>query len=113
MLVLMQESFLEEIDAKLAAMGYSDRSAFIRDAVYAEMARNGVTLPPALKTAPQRKGKGGRPRKNPDPAPKDDASKIVIMECKSQSKVAEGSEPAAMPPRKKTSYKRARKKAGG
>ena len=101
----MQESFLEEIDAKLASMGYSDRSAFIRDAVYAEMARNGVTLPPAMKTAPQRKGKGGRPRKDAG------ESNIVPMKEEPSAKVAEGGEPAAPMPRKKASYKSARRKA--
>lgn len=60
-LVYMQDDFLLELDRRLAAMGYSDRSTFIREAIYEKMDRNGVTLLREVTTAPSRTGKGGRP----------------------------------------------------
>jgi hypothetical protein len=60
-LVMMRESFLEEIDAALPKAGFSDRSKFIRDAVYQRMREMGFDVDPQDSTAPSRKGKGGRP----------------------------------------------------
>jgi hypothetical protein len=66
-LLLMDERFVDEIDAAYPALGYSDRASFIRDAVLKELARAGVNLPASYKAAPPRLGnaKGGRPRKEP------------------------------------------------
>lgn len=60
-LVMMRESFLEEIDAALPKAGFSDRSKFIRDAVYQRMRSLGFKVAEEDTTAPSRKGKGGRP----------------------------------------------------
>lgn len=60
-LVMMRESFLEEIDAALPKAGFSDRSKFIRDAVYQRMRALGFKIAEEEPTAPSRKGKGGRP----------------------------------------------------
>jgi hypothetical protein len=59
---MMREEFLGEIDKQLTQAGYADRSSFIRDAVYEKLRRLGYVLPPSIKTAPNRAGKGG-PRK--------------------------------------------------
>jgi hypothetical protein len=61
-LTMMKEEFLAEIDSATAKLGYSDRSALIRDAVYEKMERCGVKVPAQFKTAPPRTGKGGRKR---------------------------------------------------
>ena len=58
---MFREEFLAELDACLDKLGYSDRSQFIRDAIYDYLSRKGHTLPPILKAAPSRKGKGGTP----------------------------------------------------
>ena len=62
-LVMMKEGFLSEIDSTLEASGYSDRSTFIRDAVYEKLRSLGVDVPPSSKTSPSRVGVGGRPKK--------------------------------------------------
>jgi Arc/MetJ-type ribon-helix-helix transcriptional regulator len=59
-IVMMRESFIEEIDGSLLHCGYTDRSSFIRDAVYEKLERMGISIPLVEKTAPQRSGKGGR-----------------------------------------------------
>ncbi len=60
-LVMMRESFLEEIDAALPKAGFSDRSKFIREAIYQRLRSLGFDIEPEEPTAPSRKGKGGRP----------------------------------------------------
>lgn len=60
---MFREEFLAELDACLDELGYSDRSQFIRDAVFESLERLGIQVPKTLKAAPSRKGKGGRPRK--------------------------------------------------
>lgn len=64
-LLLMDERFVDEIDAAYPQLGYSDRATFIRDAVLKELKRSGVDLPASYRAAPPRIGtaKGGRPRK--------------------------------------------------
>jgi hypothetical protein len=57
---MVDERFLEEIDAAYPKLGYSDRASFIRDAVYQLMKEGGYKLPLEYKAAPSRKGKGGR-----------------------------------------------------
>jgi hypothetical protein len=86
---------LAEIDAKRGRMS---RSEFLRRAVFAELEELGTTLPPSITAAPDRAGKGG-PKKR----------EAV------DSRLNEGTEPApaAEKARKKTSYKTAKKKAGG
>jgi len=56
-------NFITELDKNLSAVGYSNRSQFIRDALIEKMARAGVEIPKELALAPDRSGKGG-------PAPK-------------------------------------------
>jgi hypothetical protein len=51
---------LAEIDAK---RGRVSRSEFLRNAVYAELQALGTDLPANVTAAPDRAGKGGRPRK--------------------------------------------------
>lgn len=60
-LVMMRESFLKEIDAALPKAGFSDRSKFIREAIYQRLRSLGFGIDPVESTAPSRKGKGGRP----------------------------------------------------
>ena len=57
---MVDERFLEEIDAAYPKLGYSDRASFIREAVYQRMKEGGYKLPLEYKAAPSRKGKGGR-----------------------------------------------------
>lgn len=59
--VWVRKEFLDELNVRINALGYSDRSQFIRDAIFDYLSRHGHTLPPLLKTAPSRKGKGGTP----------------------------------------------------
>ncbi|HEY8965626.1 MAG TPA: hypothetical protein VIM58_04230 [Candidatus Methylacidiphilales bacterium] len=67
-LVMMRESFVDQIDAAVNRMGFNDRASLIRQAVIEKMAREGIVLPRELATAPDRSGKGGRPRKaSPEP----------------------------------------------
>jgi len=63
-LVNMRETFLDEIDRSLPEAGYSDRSTFIRDAVYEKLVAMGFDVAAIEKTAPSRVGKGGRPKIN-------------------------------------------------
>lgn len=56
----VSSEFLDEIDR--ARRGKS-RSDFLREALYDQLKRMGYTLPEALKFAPDRTGKGGRPKK--------------------------------------------------
>ena len=53
-------ALLAEIDAK---RGRVSRSEFLRNAVYAELQAQGTELPATVTAAPDRAGKGGRPRK--------------------------------------------------
>lgn len=64
-LLLMDERFVDEIDAAYPSLGFSDRATFIRDAVLKELARKDIHLPAAYRAAPPRVGasKGGRPKK--------------------------------------------------
>jgi hypothetical protein len=60
-LVMMEEDFRDEIDAALRLAGFSDRSAFIRAAVYRRLEELGIKIPPGLYLGPSRKNKGGSP----------------------------------------------------
>jgi hypothetical protein len=64
-ILMVDERFLEEIDAAYPKLGYSDRASFIRDAVYQLMKEGGYKLPLEYKAAPSRKGKGGNPKHSP------------------------------------------------
>lgn len=64
-IVVMKEDFLDQIDGNLEAMGYGDRSQFIRTAVLEKLATYGVHVSPGQAAPPQRTGKGGRPKKEP------------------------------------------------
>ncbi len=56
----VSSEFLSEIDR---ARGGKSRSDFLREALYDHLKRMGYTLPEAAKFAPDRSGKGGRPKK--------------------------------------------------
>lgn len=58
---MVKADFLEEINKACEVAGYSDRSQFIRDAVFESLERLGIQVSKTLKAAPSRKGKGGRP----------------------------------------------------
>jgi metal-responsive CopG/Arc/MetJ family transcriptional regulator len=62
-IVMMDRKFCEEIDAAFPRLGFSDRSTFIRDAVYKRLEEMNIRVPASLKAAPSRAGKGGRPKK--------------------------------------------------
>lgn len=66
---MVKAAFLDEINQACTIAGYSDRSQFIRDAVFAEIERLGIAVPKALKAAPSRKGKGGPKKKMALPPP--------------------------------------------
>lgn len=68
-LLLMDERFVDEIDAAYPELGFGDRASFIRDCVLKELAKNGIELPKSYRAAPPRlgKAKGGRPPKLQDP----------------------------------------------
>lgn len=96
-IVVMKEDFLQAIDGNLEAMGFGDRSQFIRTAVLEKLARNGVPVVLGNAAPPSRVGKGGRPKK------------VVEMPV---SKVAEDGSRAPEGERKKVTYpplKRGRK----
>jgi hypothetical protein len=56
----VDSKLLAEIDDK---RGRLSRSEFLRNAVYAELQEMGSTLPASITAAPDRAGKGGRPKK--------------------------------------------------
>lgn len=59
----MKVSLIEAIDEALERAHYSDRSLFIRDAVYEKLTIGlGIPLPHSITLAPGRKGVGGRKR---------------------------------------------------
>jgi len=58
-ITMMKEEFVSEIEASLSKMGYADRSAFIREAVYEKMDRMGIKVPKEYHVAPVRTGAGG------------------------------------------------------
>ena len=60
---MVKDDFLKEINHACEVGGYSDRSQFIRDAVFEAMERLGMKVAKAIKAAPSRKGKGG-PKKS-------------------------------------------------
>ncbi len=60
-LTWMKDEFLAEIDSRLGSLGYSDRSKFIRDAVYEKLGLPKTGSVRELPMAPTRKGKGGSP----------------------------------------------------
>lgn len=60
---MLDDKFRAEIDKALPRAGFSDRSSFIRNAVYKRLAALGVEIPLELTTAPSRAGKGGPKKK--------------------------------------------------
>jgi len=58
-ITLMDEHFVREIESGMAAAGYSDRSKFIRDAVFEKLQRLGIKCDYTIAMAPSRTGKGG------------------------------------------------------
>jgi len=75
-IVVMKGDFLRLIDENLEAMGFSDRSQFIRKAVLERLRREGYAVAEDLATAPSRAGKGGR-RKLP---------KVLVVSPKTPSR---------------------------
>lgn len=57
----LDERLLRALDD--AARGGVGRSAVVREAIYKHLIERGYELPPTVKNAPDRLGKGGRPRK--------------------------------------------------
>ena len=53
-LTMFDERFLAEIDAAMRRAGYSDRSKFIRDAVYEKLKTHGVHVNYTMAMAPTR-----------------------------------------------------------
>ena len=62
-LTMFDEDFLSEIADAMRRAGYSDRSKFIRDAVYDKLIKLGIRCNYKVAMAPDRTGKGGRPKK--------------------------------------------------
>jgi hypothetical protein len=60
---MFDEGFLRQIDGVLARAGASNRSDFIRMAVYRALEKAGVKVDLEQAVAPSRAGKGGRPKK--------------------------------------------------
>ncbi|MEI8342271.1 MAG: ribbon-helix-helix domain-containing protein [Verrucomicrobiota bacterium] len=58
-ITLMDESFVRRIESGMKMAGYSDRSKFIRDAVFEKLQRLGIPCDYTLAMAPSRTGKGG------------------------------------------------------
>lgn len=58
-ITLMDENFLRRIESGMMTAGYSDRSKFIRDAVFEKLRRLDVACNYKLAMAPSRTGKGG------------------------------------------------------
>lgn len=87
----MDNEFLEELDR---ARGEMNRSAFVREAIWRLLKERGIDLPASIKAAPDRAGKGGRPRKV-----------IEMLAVESSAKVAEEKDDQfKSPPRQKTTY---------
>jgi hypothetical protein len=61
----VESEFADLVDR---ARGQTTLSQFFRNALYAEMERAGVSVPNHLVYSPDRKGKGGRPKKANGPA---------------------------------------------
>jgi Arc/MetJ-type ribon-helix-helix transcriptional regulator len=59
----VNDRFLELIDTVLPELGYANRSEFIRSAIREKLQANGLKIAPSLSAAPNRIGKGGRPRR--------------------------------------------------
>jgi hypothetical protein len=57
-IIMFDLYFLQEIDRALKKAGYSDRSKFVRDAIYEKLLSLGVHVNYELSMAPQRSGKG-------------------------------------------------------
>lgn len=51
-----KEEFVDELDKALRQLGISNRSQFIRDAIYEELKRKGIMLPKGLTAATERFG---------------------------------------------------------
>jgi Arc/MetJ-type ribon-helix-helix transcriptional regulator len=58
-ITLMDEEFVREIGDAMVKAGYSDRSAFIRDAVFEKLKAMNIHCDYTLAMAPPRAGKGG------------------------------------------------------
>jgi hypothetical protein len=65
--IMVKEGFLEAITQAYQVAGYSDRSQFIRDAVFAAIENMGLEVERSLKAAPSRMGKGGPKKKTMPP----------------------------------------------
>jgi hypothetical protein len=98
----------ELYEAAEKSRGRVNRSQWIRDAIVEKLKREGIPLPEGIELAPDRAGKGGRPKKADNPA--------------AVARAAEGDETLPNPRlvdepgenqhvRKETSYKATKKKA--
>lgn len=99
----MKEDFLSLVDGNLEQMGFSDRSAFIREAVREKLKESGVEVEKILTLPPNRAGKGGRKPKVIGMPPSTIPEPI--------SKVAEDAgAPFKSPPAKATNYRKGLRK---
>jgi Arc/MetJ-type ribon-helix-helix transcriptional regulator len=60
--VAMSKEFIEQINAAVEKLNYSDRSKLIRDAIVEKLNREGIETPRSLAAAPLRLGKTSRSR---------------------------------------------------
>lgn len=58
--VPMKQDFIELINESLPALGYSDRSSFIRDAIIEKLDKLGVKVPAQISTPRPRVGKAAK-----------------------------------------------------
>lgn len=56
----MDKAFLREIHQAMRAGNYSERSRFIREAIYEKLEHMGIKIAERLSKSPARMGKGGR-----------------------------------------------------
>lgn len=102
----VDDIFAAEIDR---ARGRKSRSDFLREALYDYLKeKHRTTLPASVKYAPDRAGKGGRPKK---PTTSSNITQMAAMPQDQSSKVADNvAEPFVSPPPKKTSYRKGLRK---
>lgn len=67
--VPINEGLLRNLDDGLRKLAYSNRSQFVRDAIYEKLTKLGSRIPRMMAQAPDRIGKGG-PRKKAAPMPR-------------------------------------------
>ena len=85
------------------ARGETNRSAFVREAIFELLKSKGIHLDPSIKAAPDRAGKGGRKPKNVTPIP-------TQQQEQSSKVVDDATDPFISPPAKQTNYRKGLRK---